>query len=57
MDIPAVTVRVSKDGVVTAVEVDGHPEPTDVVETTPAEPIPPFGDEEYKAGFRTFWVG
>ena len=57
MDIPAVTVRVSKDGVVTAVEVDGHPEPTDVVETTPAEPLPPFGDEEYKAGFRTFWGG
>lgn len=57
MDIPAVTVRVSKDGVVTAVEVEGHPEPTDVVETTPGEPIASFGDEEYKARFKPFWAG
>jgi hypothetical protein len=56
MDKPAVKVRVDENGVVTMVEVEGHPEPTDLVETKPSEPIPSFGDEEFKARPRTFWA-
>ena len=50
--IPAITVRVDAAGVLLGVEVEAQSEPAELIETTAAEPLAPFGDEEYKARVR-----
>lgn len=50
--IPAITVRVDATGALLGVEVEGQSEPPELIETRPAQPVAPFGDEEYKARVR-----
>lgn len=50
--IPAITVRVDASGALLGVEVEGRSEPPELIETKAAEPVTPFGDEEYKAKVR-----
>ncbi len=57
MDIPAVTVRVDETGALVGVEIPGQSEPTELVETQKSEPIPHFGDDEYRAGLRPWAAG
>jgi len=50
--IPAITVRVDATGALVGVEVEGQSEPPELIETKAAQPVAPFGDEEYKARVR-----
>jgi hypothetical protein len=50
--IPAITVRVDTTGALLGVEVEGQSEPPELIETKAAQPVAPFGDEEYKARVR-----
>ena len=55
--IPAITVRVGEDGTLIDVDVEGQARPTELVETKPSEPMPSFGDEEYKERVRPWLAG
>ena len=57
MDTPAVTVRIDETGALVGVEIKGHAQPTELVETQKSEPIADFGDDEYKAGVRPWAAG
>jgi hypothetical protein len=57
MDIPAVTVRIDETGALVGVEVRGEHEPTEVIETQKSEPMPHFGDDEYRSGVRPWAAG
>jgi len=39
------------------VDVEGQRTPTELVESTPSEPMPPFADEKFKDGFRPWLEG
>ena len=54
--VPAIIVRVAEDGTLIDVEIDGHARPTELVETQRAEPMPSFGDDEFKARVRPWFV-
>ena len=55
--IPTITVRVAEDGTLIDVDVEGQRAPTELIETKPSEPMPPFGDEKFKDGFRPWLAG
>ena len=55
--IPTITVRVAEDGTLIDVDVEGQRAPTELIETTPGEPMPSFGDEKFKDGFRPWLAG
>lgn len=57
MEIPAVTVRVDESGALVGVEIPGHSEPTELLETQKSEPIAHFGDDEYRSGVRPWAAG
>ena len=57
MDIPAVTVRVDGTGALVGVEIKGDSQPTELVETQKSEPIPHFGDDEFRSGVRPWAAG
>ncbi|MCA1690718.1 MAG: hypothetical protein ABR540_03870 [Acidimicrobiales bacterium] len=40
------TVRIDENGDLVNVDVDGHPDPTGIVETVPSEPLPSFGNDD-----------
>lgn len=49
---PVITVRIGDEGALIDVEVEGHTKPTELTETQASEPMPSFGDEEYKERVR-----
>jgi hypothetical protein len=51
-DMPVITVRVDEHGLLLDVDIEGHPTPTELIETKQSQPIAPFGDEEYKERVR-----
>lgn len=51
-NIPVITVRIGEGGTLIDVEIEGHAKPTDLIETQPSEPMPSFGDDEFKERVR-----
>ena len=47
--IPAIKVRVDETGALLGVDVEGQSAPPELIETKAAQPVAPFGDEEFKA--------
>ncbi len=52
-----ITIRLTEDGTVGDVEMEGLPEPEGVTEEVPNEPVKSFGDENYQATYKTWWGG
>ena len=50
--IPMITVRIGDEGTLIDVEIEGHAKPTELIETQSSEPMPSFGDEEFKERVR-----
>jgi len=55
--IPAITVRVGEDGALIDVNVEGQERPTELIGTKPSEPMPSFGDEEFKERVKPWLAG
>lgn len=50
--IPAVTVRLDEDGGVLDIDVEGHAQPGELIETSGRDAVAPFGDEQFKGRLR-----
>ncbi len=57
MRTPRVTVHIDENGGLGAVDVEGHRTPTELEISVPSQPIPGFGDEEFKDRLRPWAAG